>query len=94
MSERATPGRRLTALLDRFPQEAERMQLPEPKGRVVFDDVWFVPQGRSEPTIAAVSLDLTPGQAIGVIGPSGAGKSTSVQAADRRLDTDARGRTP
>ena len=68
--------RRLTALLDRFPQEAERMQLPEPKGRVVFDDVWFVPQGRSEPTIAAVSLDLTPGQAIGVIGPSGAGKST------------------
>ncbi|WP_421708504.1 type I secretion system permease/ATPase [Algihabitans sp.] len=68
--------RRLTALLDRFPQESDRMDLPDPEGQVVFDDVWLVPQGLSEPTVAAVSLELSPGEVIGIIGPSGAGKST------------------
>ena len=58
---------------------SERMdstQLPSPAGHLVLDRVVFGVKGRERPVIAGISMELTPGQSLGVIGPSASGKST------------------
>jgi ABC-type multidrug transport system fused ATPase/permease subunit len=47
------------------------------KGRVVLDRVTFA-YNQTREVISDLSLDITPGEKIGIIGPSGAGKTTIV----------------
>ena len=51
--------------------------LTVPRGSIRFDDLTFG-YGDAPPAIAGFTLDIRPGEKIGLVGPSGAGKSTIV----------------
>ena len=52
------------------------MSLPRPRGHLEIQRVTFAPEGSNKPILKGVSLDILPGQVVGIIGPSGAGKTT------------------
>lgn len=63
------------------PPKAEReVSLPLPSGDLVLRELTSGPPGSNMATIAGVSLELKPGQAVAVIGPSAAGKSSLAKA--------------
>ena len=43
---------------------------------IALEEVTVTYPGRTEPAVASASLDLQPGEVLGLVGPSGAGKST------------------
>ncbi|MEM7529146.1 MAG: type I secretion system permease/ATPase [Pseudomonadota bacterium] len=66
----------LSEMLERTPPEAEKTQLPPPKGFVSVQNVTVIAPGEQAPALRGVNFELKPGQALGVIGPSGSGKTT------------------
>jgi ATP-binding cassette subfamily B protein len=58
------------------------------QGRIVFDRVTFGYAGKQEPLYRDFSLEIPPGQRVGLVGPSGAGKSTFVKLIQRLYDLD------
>ena len=58
------------------------------KGRVEFDDVTFSYGEASTPIYNNFSIDIKPGEKIGLVGASGAGKSTFVKLIQRLYDID------
>ena len=62
-------------------------QLPPVKGRITLDDVSFRYRPEASPALNGFSLDIQPGEVIGIAGRSGCGKSTLT-----RLHTPERGR--
>lgn len=57
--------------------QIDRIQLPDPRGRITVKDlVWAPPGTSSAPIIKRVSFEALPGEAIAILGPSSAGKST------------------
>ncbi len=71
---------RLNELLKKVPQEEEPMQLPDPEGNILVENILVVPPGGKVPVVKGVNFAVEKGQLIGVIGPSGAGKSTLARA--------------
>nr|WP_246423110.1 type I secretion system permease/ATPase [Roseospira visakhapatnamensis] len=71
-----TAHERLTDLLANGELDKDTMALPRPEGRVSLQQVVVVPPGSTQPALRGISLDLVPGEVLGVIGPSAAGKST------------------
>lgn len=67
---------RLSALLADNPPRRAGMPLPKPQGQVTLEGVVALPPGATVPAIRNLSLNIAPGDVLGVIGPSGAGKST------------------
>ncbi len=59
----------------------------EVDGRVTFEDVSFGYDER-ERAVDGVSLDVSPGDTVGLAGPTGAGKSTLTKLVPRLYDTD------
>ncbi|SIP94536.1 ATP-binding cassette, subfamily C [Paracoccus thiocyanatus] len=79
--QRAQDGwKRLGELLSRRPPPARRTPLPRPEARLEIRNLAVVPPGQGAAVLRGVSLDLGPGQALGVIGPSGAGKTSLARA--------------
>lgn len=67
---------RLAALLGEPQLRPRGMALPRPKGRLVVNDVVYLPSGARVPSIKGISFAVEPGEVLAVIGPSAAGKST------------------
>lgn len=67
---------RLNELLAANPRKEEGMDLPAPIGKLDVESVTAAPPGSQVAVIKALSIQLMPGDVLGVIGPSGSGKST------------------
>lgn len=67
---------RLSELLNTNPARCSGMALPKPLGQVSLETVTAMPPGATLAAIKNLSINLVPGDVLGVIGPSGAGKST------------------
>ncbi len=57
------------------------------RGEVRFDDIHFH-YGKAGGVIAGLSLDIAPGEKVGLVGPSGAGKTTLVNVLLRMYDLE------
>lgn len=78
---------RIFEILDRVPSVAEPVKPVHPgrvEGRIELHDVKF--QYGTRQVIKGVSLEIAPGEMIGLVGPSGAGKSTLVNLVCRFYD--------
>ncbi len=62
---------------------AAKSSLPRIEGRVVFDNVIFRYRTDGPEVLRGVSLDIRPGEVIGVVGRSGSGKSTVTKLVQR-----------
>lgn len=58
-------------------------QLPPVKGRITLDHVVFRYRPEAAPVLHGVSLDIQPGEVIGIVGRSGSGKSTLTKLVQR-----------
>jgi PrtD family type I secretion system ABC transporter len=67
---------RLHDHLDCHLETAAPLQLPAPKGNLVFDNVYAAPPGQKRPVLSGVSFRLDSGASVGLTGPSAAGKSS------------------
>ncbi len=75
-----TACERIFEVLDTTPEVYETdttVSMPDIKGHVVFDGVTFG-YDPNKPVLKDISIDVKPGEMIGLVGPSGAGKSTTV----------------
>ena len=66
-------------------------QLPPIKGRITLDGIHFRYRPEAAPVLGGVSLDVRPGEVIGIVGRSGSGKSTLTKLV-QRLYTPEQGR--
>ena len=83
----AAATNRIFEILDRVPSVSEPQRPVHPgrvKGHVTLNDLTF--RYGSRQVIHNVSLDIQPGEMIGLVGPSGAGKSTLVNLVCRFYD--------
>lgn len=63
------------------------LELERARGRIRFEDVGFA-YGRESGGVTGLTLDVHPGQKLGIVGASGAGKSTLVALLLRLYDTE------
>jgi ATP-binding cassette subfamily B protein len=79
---------KIFTLLDTQPQiqeEAHPVQLPQIRGRIEFDHVWFAYDGENY-VLRDVSFTIEPGQRAAFVGATGAGKSSILNLIGRYYD--------
>jgi len=72
---------KLNSLLVDFPHEEEKLSLPEPQGIISFENVVTIPPLGKVAVLRGITLQINPGEIVGVIGPSAAGKSSFAKTA-------------
>jgi ATP-binding cassette subfamily B protein len=86
-----TASQRVFELLDtadRIRDPASPAALPRMRGRICFENVTFG-YDRNYPVLKNFSLEIRPGETVGVVGRSGSGKTTLVNLISRFYDVDA-----
>lgn len=68
--------KRLNELLNEFPEQTQKLSLPEPKGRIDLKGVVTIPPMSKNPVLKNINLTILPGETVGLIGPSGSGKTS------------------
>lgn len=63
------------------------VELKDPKGDIVFDDVDFAYEGKTQ-VLENFSIHVSPGENVALVGPSGAGKTTICNLIPRFYDVD------
>ncbi|MGL5281184.1 MAG: type I secretion system permease/ATPase, partial [Plesiomonas shigelloides] len=66
----------LSTLLQEYPQPKEVLTLPRPKGQISVEGLFAAPPGQHTPSLRNISLNLEPGEVLGIIGPSASGKTS------------------
>jgi ATP-binding cassette subfamily B protein len=90
MQSGVASAERVFDVLDADEQRAEHLEpidLPDPHGRVAFEDVSFSYQPDSR-LIEDLDLVVEPGQMVAIVGPTGAGKTTLVNLIMRFYELD------
>jgi ATP-binding cassette subfamily B protein len=90
MQSGVASAERVFEVLDADEQMAEHLEpvdLPDPHGRVAFEDVSFSYKPDS-PLIKDLDLVVEPGQMVAIVGPTGAGKTTLVNLIMRFYELD------
>ena len=72
--------RRLSALLERIPEDPPRTELPRPSQTLTLEAVTIAPPGTMRVVVHEVALQLKAGQGLGIVGPSASGKSSLARA--------------
>ena len=88
----ASAGRILEVLDARpqVPQTESAAPLPNPRGRIVFENVSFgYSDSGTEPALRDISLVVEPGETVAIVGATGSGKSTLVHLIPRFYDVTA-----
>ncbi|MGN6549354.1 MAG: type I secretion system permease/ATPase, partial [Pararhizobium sp.] len=67
---------RIAALLHSSPLNFQRLNLPNPEGRLDVERILFVPPPNKKVILNGISFSLMPGESMAIIGNSGAGKTT------------------
>ncbi|OCC01483.1 peptidase C39 [Labrys sp. WJW] len=69
---------RLGDILNTVPEHSPRMPLalPTPRGQIAFRNVSFRYRAGLPEVLKTITLQINPGEVIGIVGPSGSGKST------------------
>ena len=80
-------GMQTLAQADRIEDTLSAQTLSVPDGGIAFENVSFA-YGQKEGGVQSVSLEIKPGEKLGIVGASGAGKSTLVSILLRLYDTE------
>jgi ATP-binding cassette subfamily C protein len=67
---------RLSESLKTHEDKEEKLQLPEPKGEIHLDNIFYKIPNTDQIIIKGINITINPGEIIGIIGPSGSGKTT------------------
>jgi ATP-binding cassette subfamily B protein len=84
----STSAERVFEILDAHPEVADRedaVMLKDVRGEIEFDHVSFA-YADHDPVIKDLTMQIHPGEMIGVVGPSGAGKTTLINLVCRFYD--------
>ena len=90
MSRAMSGAEKIFEVIDSQPEthdQAHAVELPSMEGSVSFNDVMFS-YDKGKPALKEITLDVRPGEMIGLVGRSGAGKSTMINLICRFYDAD------
>jgi ABC-type multidrug transport system fused ATPase/permease subunit len=79
---------RMKKLLDEEPaiKNSPNAVMPVYKGKFSFEDVYFTYEGKKEPVLKGINIEIAPGEMIAFVGRSGEGKTTMTKLLSRMFD--------